>query len=78
MDQKLYALPPALTSGMARIYMSLLNSLRVLIAVNERPYRPEKYYMRGPEPKWREKHARRGREELAILKHQRSDWQRTA
>ncbi len=23
-------------------------------------YRPEKYYMRGPGPKWREKHARPG------------------
>jgi hypothetical protein len=22
------------------------------------PYRPERYYMRGPGPKWREKHAR--------------------
>ena len=24
------------------------------------PYRPELYYMRGPGPKWREKHAQRG------------------
>jgi hypothetical protein len=23
------------------------------------PYRPEMHYMRGPGPKWREKHARR-------------------
>ena len=23
-----------------------------------RPYRPERHYMRGPGPKWREKHAR--------------------
>jgi len=23
-----------------------------------RTYRPEKYYMRGPGPKWREKHVR--------------------
>ena len=22
------------------------------------PYRPERYYMRGPGPKWREKHGR--------------------
>jgi hypothetical protein len=22
------------------------------------PYRPERHYMRGPGPKWREKHAR--------------------
>jgi hypothetical protein len=24
------------------------------------PYRPELHYMRGPGPKWREKHARTG------------------
>jgi hypothetical protein len=24
----------------------------------QRPYRPDAYYMRGPGPKWREKHAR--------------------
>jgi hypothetical protein len=24
------------------------------------PYRPEKHYMRGPGPKWREKHAHAG------------------
>jgi hypothetical protein len=24
-----------------------------------RPYRPERHYMRGPGPKWREKHGRR-------------------
>jgi hypothetical protein len=32
-------------------------SLRRLIGV---PYRPEKHYMRGPGPKWREKYARAG------------------
>ena len=25
-----------------------------------RPYRPERHYMRGPGPKWREKHGRPG------------------
>ena len=25
-----------------------------------RPYRPERHYMRGPGPKWREKHGRTG------------------
>lgn len=30
------------------------------------PYRPERHYMRGPGPKWREKHAA-GQGELAIL-----------
>jgi hypothetical protein len=35
-----------------------MNSLRMLITIDVRTYRPEKYYMRGPGPKWREKHAR--------------------
>ena len=36
---------------------SLVNFLRTQIAVDVRTYRPEKYYMRGPGPKWREKNA---------------------
>jgi hypothetical protein len=32
--------------------------LRMLITIDVRTYQPEKYYMRGPGPKWREKHAR--------------------
>jgi len=31
--------------------------LRTLIVIDVRTYRPEKYYMRGPGPKWREKQA---------------------
>ena len=30
---------------------------RRLVAPLSDPYRPELYYMRGPGPKWREKHA---------------------
>jgi hypothetical protein len=30
---------------------------RMLMAVDRKVYRPEAYYMRGPGPKWREKHA---------------------
>jgi hypothetical protein len=36
---------------------SLVNSLRMLITIDVRTYQPEKYYMRGPGPKWREKYA---------------------
>ena len=36
----------------------LLKSFCALFAIDQRPYRPEKYYMRGPGPKWRAKHAR--------------------
>jgi hypothetical protein len=58
MDQQ----PPTLTSILAtaavRARTSLVNFLRAQIAVDVRAYRPEKYYMRGPGPKCREKHAR--------------------
>jgi hypothetical protein len=36
----------------------LVNSLHLLITIDARTYRPEKYYMRGRGPKWREKHDR--------------------
>jgi hypothetical protein len=45
---------PTLTRGLdgaAQWWRSLTTSLFD-------PYRPERYYMRGPGPKWREKHAR--------------------
>ena len=58
MDQQPSNLPSVLTAAAVRARTSLVNSLRTLIAVNVRTYRPEKYYMRGPGPKWREKHAR--------------------
>jgi hypothetical protein len=58
MDQRLAALASALARTAVGAWTSLANSLRTLIAVEVRAYRPEAYYMRGPGPKWREKHAR--------------------
>ena len=41
------------------IWQGLACAVRAAILIEEvRPYRPEAYYMRGPGPKWREKHAR--------------------
>jgi len=40
---------------------TLIGFWRGLIAIEARPYAPEKHYMRGPGPKWREKHAHEGR-----------------
>ena len=40
-------------SDHASILVSLLNMTRSLLD----PYRPELHYMRGPGPKWREKHS---------------------
>jgi hypothetical protein len=60
MDQRLSALASALVFAALGAWTSLVHLLRTLIAIDVRTYRPEKYYMRGPGPKWREKHAHGG------------------
>jgi hypothetical protein len=41
------------------IWQGLARTARAVILIEEvSPCRPEAYYMRGPGPKWREKHAR--------------------
>jgi hypothetical protein len=57
MDQQLSAPPSFLAPAAVGAWTSLVNSLRMLITIDVRTYQPEKYYMRGPGPKWREKHA---------------------
>jgi hypothetical protein len=49
----LLALPP-----LARGLEGALRRWRWLTTSLFDPYRPERHYMRGPGPKWREKHAR--------------------
>jgi hypothetical protein len=49
-----------LASAATKACLALLNSSREMIAIDVRSYAPEKYYMRGPGPKWREKHAHDG------------------
>ena len=46
-----------LTSGTAGAWRFLANSFRPQFIIPARTYRPEKYYMRGPGPKWRAKHS---------------------
>ena len=58
MNQRLSALASVLASAAVGAWTTSMNSLRMLITIDVRTYRPEKYYMRGPGPKWREKHAR--------------------
>jgi hypothetical protein len=58
MDQRLSDRTSVLASAAVGAWTSLVNSLRMLITIDARTYQPEKYYMRGPGPKWREKHAR--------------------
>jgi hypothetical protein len=59
MDQRLAEIAAALARAVARVRASLTTLLWTEFAVDARAYRPEKYYMRGPGPKWREKHGRR-------------------
>jgi hypothetical protein len=57
MVQNFSALVSALSVALAEARAILLNSLGTLVTIDARSYQPEKYYMRGPGPKWREKHA---------------------
>jgi hypothetical protein len=57
MDKQTSTPASVLASAAAGAWTSLVNSLRRLIAIDVRTYRPERYYMRGPGPKWRAKHA---------------------
>jgi hypothetical protein len=45
-----------LVSGLHGIVTALLTFLGPSWDVPHRKYRPEDHYMRGPGPKWREKH----------------------
>ena len=51
---------PNVSTVIAAWAMAIWQGLaRPVILIEEvKPYRPEAYYMRGPGPKWREKHAR--------------------
>jgi hypothetical protein len=56
MDQRLSALASVMGSAALGVWTSLVHLVRTQVAIDVRTYRPEKYYMRGPGPKWREKH----------------------
>ena len=60
MDQRLSALTSVLATAAVGVWTSLVNSLRTQAAADAKIYRPEKYYMRGPGPKWHEKNAHQG------------------
>jgi hypothetical protein len=47
-----------LASAVLRAWAAITDACRTMIADQSRSYRPEQYYMRGPGPKWHEKHAR--------------------
>ncbi len=55
---RLSSTAPGLGSAALKVWTALVDALRAAFAVETRSYRPEQYYMRGPGPKWRAKHAR--------------------
>jgi len=57
MTQQISSLASVLASAAAHAWRIVISSC--LSVLGERPgvYRPEAYYMRGPGPRWREKHA---------------------
>jgi len=57
MDQRISNMGSVVTSAVVAAWAALAKSWRTLIADEAKTYRPEAYYMRGPGPKWREKHA---------------------
>jgi hypothetical protein len=46
----------SVNSVRARLRTAVLNFMTALWGGSIRQYRPEAHYMRGPGPKWREKH----------------------
>jgi hypothetical protein len=46
-----------LVTAVVGAWRAVVNSCRAIIADLAATYHPEAHYMRGPGPKWREKHA---------------------
>ncbi len=47
---------PTMLAATAQRLRRLLASAAALLTIDAATYRPEAHYMRGPGPKWREKH----------------------
>ena len=57
MNQMLSNAALRLTARMLKAWTVVTNICRAMLVEQPRPYQPELHYMRGPGPKWREKHA---------------------
>jgi len=57
MTQRLSKLTFVLAAASANAWTMVTNAWRTVNPVQADNYRPEMYYMRGPGPKWRAKHA---------------------
>jgi hypothetical protein len=52
--------PSPFARATLRLWAAATALWETMLAEQTKPYEPERYYMRGPGPKWREKHASRG------------------
>jgi len=59
MNQVLSNAALGLAAGALKAWTVVTNICRALLIEQPRPYQPELHYMRGPGPKWREKHVSR-------------------
>jgi hypothetical protein len=57
MAQRPSTLASVLTSVALRAWRAVIDSCCSVMAERPNVYHPEAYYMRGPGPRWREKHA---------------------
>jgi len=60
MAQQLSVRASIMASAAGRAWRAVVDGCRGLMRLQV--YRPEAYYMRGPGPRWREKHAQQGRD----------------
>ncbi len=58
MGYHLSTLPSVLASATVALWTLFLRSCRTAIVGQVKTYYPEEHYMRGPGPKWHEKHLR--------------------
>jgi len=57
MNQTLSNAALGLAAVALKAWAAVTNTCRMMLAEQTKPYQPELHYMRGPGPKWREKHA---------------------
>jgi hypothetical protein len=57
MNQMLSNAALGLAAGALKAWMVATNICRAMLVDERKSYQPELHYMRGPGPKWREKHA---------------------
>jgi len=57
MNQMLLNAALGLAAGALKAWTVVTNICRTMLVDQTKSYQPELYYMRGPGPKWREKHA---------------------